>query len=186
MELLTTRLILKPHTMNNLAKIHLWVDDPDLLFYNDDDHEPYPSHSFEEIELLMSRFINATPEANKDIIHFAIHKRDNDELIGYCMIAFIDKYHKRCKFGITIGEFNEWGKGYGKEVTKEITRYCFEDLNMNRIGVEIYSHNSRSIRLFEDVGFVQEGVIRESVLKQGKYIDEYIYGIIKSDWRKRI
>ena len=55
---------------------------------------------------------------------------------------------------------------------------------MNRIGVEIYSFNERSIKLFESLGFVREGVIREQVYKKGKFSDEYIYGLLRQEWKK--
>ena len=63
---------------------------------------------------------------------------------------------------------------------------CFNNIykNMNRIGVEIYSFNERSIKLFESLGFVREGVIREQVYKKGKFSDEYIYGLLRQEWKK--
>ncbi|MGG7165282.1 GNAT family N-acetyltransferase [Clostridium ihumii] len=63
---------------------------------------------------------------------------------------------------------------------------CFNNIytNMNRIGVEIYSFNERSIKLFESLGVVREGVIREQVYKKGKFVDEYIYGLLRQEWKK--
>lgn len=55
---------------------------------------------------------------------------------------------------------------------------------MNRIGVKIFSFNERSINLFENVGFIREGVVRELVYKKGKFEDEYIYGLLKCEWKK--
>ena len=157
------------------------MNDPELLYYDDSEPEPYIKKSKERLKQIMNRFINSTPDKKNEIIHFAIHKKKDDQLIGYCMIAYIDNYHKKCNFGISLGEKTEWGKGYGKEVLREIIRYCFEDLDMNRIGAEIYSHNERSIKLFEKAGFKKEGVLRQSVLKKGKYLDEYVYGLLRED-----
>lgn len=98
------------------------------------------------------------------------------------MIAYIDKFNKKCKLGLTIGDKNEWGKGYGKEVVESLVNYCFTDLGLNRIVAEIFSINERSIKIFEDLGFKREGTLRNSVLKNGQYVDEYIYARLNSDY----
>lgn len=95
------------------------------------------------------------------------------------MIAFIDDYNKSCKIGMTIGEKEQWGMGYGTEALIELIRYSFEDLGMNRIGAEIFQFNERSIKLFEQCGFQREGVERELVYKDGKFKDQYIYGLLR-------
>lgn len=173
------KVILKQHTIDNIKKIDKWMNDPELLFYDDDQPEPIERKSKEEIIRIMNRLIEAHPEAKKDIIHFGIHKADDNDLIGYCMIAFIDNYHRKCKLGLVIGEQEHWGKGYGKEALKHLVNYCFNNLKMNRIQAEVYSHNIRSIKLFTKLGFVLEGVLRESVLKNGEYVDEHIYALLK-------
>lgn len=168
--------------MDNLDKISKWMNDPELLYFDDDEPEPYEEKPMEVMKKIMDKFISSTPEADKDIIHFAIHEKESDLLIGYCMIAYIDKYNKKCKFGISIGDTSKWGHGYGKEVLKEIVRYSFEDLGMNRIGAEVYTHNERSIRLFDNIGFRREGIVRKSVLKKGSYVDEIMYGLLREEW----
>jgi RimJ/RimL family protein N-acetyltransferase len=55
---------------------------------------------------------------------------------------------------------------------------------MNRIGVEIYAFNERSIKMFENVGFVKEGIIRQLVFKKNNFEDEYMYGLLKSEWKR--
>lgn len=177
----TKRLLLKKHTLGNALKMNKWENDKVLLYYDDDvpeDEELVPIES-------TKKYIEKIIKNNDDsILRLGIHKKEQGLLIGFCMIAFIDTYNKSCKLGITIGEKNEWGKGYAKEAVNELIRYCFEELNMNRIGVEIYSFNDRSIKLFEGLGFVREGIIRELVFKKGKFEDEYVYGLLRRDWEK--
>jgi len=177
----TRRLLLKKHTLENVEKMNKWSNDPILLYYDDDipeDDELVPVES-------TKKYIEKIMDGDDDsIIRLGIHKKENNSLIGFCMIAFIDDYNKSCKMGVTIGEKDEWGNGYGKEIVSELIRYCFEELNINRIGVEIYSFNEPSIKLFENLGFVKEGVIRELVYKKGKFEDEYIYGLLRREWKK--
>ena len=181
----TKSLVLKAHTSENYDKLYQWMNDPELLYFDDDEHEPIQIKSKERVQQSMKRFIESTPEAKKDIIHFAIHKKEDDKFIGYCMIAFIDHFHKRCKFGMSIGAKEEWGKGYGKEVVKGIIHYIFTELHLNRIEVGIYSHNDRSLNLFEGVGFIKEGTLRKNVYKKGQWIDEHIYGLLSEEYMEQ-
>lgn len=177
----TKRLFLKPHTMDNLIKMNKWRNDNELLYYDGDCPlvvEPIPLDATRRyLEYIMNN-------TDKENIRFGIHRKEDSELIGYCMVAFIDNYNKHCRFGITIGEKIEWGKGYGKEIVEEIKRYCFEELSMNRIGIELYSFNERSKRLFEGAGFTREGIMRQYVLKKGRFEDEYVYSILREEWEK--
>lgn len=175
----TERLILKPHTMDNLNKMNKWRNDNELLYYDGDCPEVVVPIPMESTTRYLEYIINNQDDEN---IRYGIHRKVDDELIGFCIIAFIDRYNRNCRFGITIGEKDQWGKGYGSEIIKEVKRYCFLELNMNKIGVELYSFNERSKRLFEGAGFKREGILREKVFKNGRFEDEYVYGLLREEW----
>jgi RimJ/RimL family protein N-acetyltransferase len=179
----TERLLLKPHTLADVEYMHLWENDAELLYYNDNRPEDRKSDTPEEIQKYLTEIIQEKPLPK--IIYYAVHKKSTQQLIGYGMIAFIDRYNQQCKLGIVVGEKHEWGQGYAKEVLRAVIAYCFTTLDMNRIGVEIYDINQRAIRLFEHLGFKREGVVREAVLKKGKFVDEYIYGLLRSEWNEQ-
>jgi RimJ/RimL family protein N-acetyltransferase len=176
----TQRLLLKPHTLDNAEKLNAWENDPELLYSNDDQPEDREPDSLEDTRQFLERISEPSPESR--IIHYAIHLKENDEMIGYGMIALIDRYNRRCKVGITIGDKRHWGKGLAKEVLKAVISYSFDTLGLNRIGAEVYAFNDRSIRLFEGLGFRREGVVRQSVFKKNQFVDEYNYGLLKSEW----
>jgi len=180
MRIETARLVLKPHTFNNTSRLNEWENDPELIYYNDDQPEPYTKLPLEETHEYIRRHIEVTPY--KKAIHYAIHKKENDLFIGYGMIAFIDRYNRNCRLGITIGDKSQWGQGYAKEALLAVIHYCFVDLGLNRIGAEIYAYNTRSLALFKKLGFKREGVLRQFVYKKGKFEDEYIYGLLREEW----
>lgn len=179
----TTRLVLKPHTLANAEKLNAWENDPELLYYNDDQPEDRTRESLEDTRTFLERIAQAGEGSR--ILHFAIHLKENDELIGNGMVGFIDRYNRSCRLGITIGEKRYWGAGLGREALAVVIDYCFEMLGMNRIGAEVYAFNQRSVRLFESLGFRREGVIRQSVWKSGSFSDEYVYGLLRDEWQVR-
>jgi len=179
--LVTTRLILSQQNMENLEKLNSWFNDKELAYYDDDEPETKAPESLDETRAILERILKMPPEAR--ILHYAITKRLDGMLIGYGQIAFIDHYNRRCKLGITLGDKREWGKGYAKEALTAVINYCFMELNLNRIGAEIYEFNPRSIHLFENLGFQREGVARQNVFKKGEFRNEYIYGLLKGEWK---
>jgi RimJ/RimL family protein N-acetyltransferase len=179
----TQRLILKPHTLANLAWFHALINDEDEKYYNADDPPNSESEPIEKTEAILERILNRLPDSG--FIHYAIHKKDGDVLIGCGDIAYINSYNQRCSLGITLGyDKQNWGKGYASEALRAVIAFCFNELSMNRIEAEIYEFNLRSIRLFEGLGFTREGVKRQFVFKDGAYKDEFIYSLLKKDWKK--
>ncbi|MBI5295525.1 MAG: GNAT family N-acetyltransferase [Chloroflexi bacterium] len=180
----TERLVLKPHTQNSLVWLNTTFNNPEEDYFNGDDP---PRESLEPLEVtqkLLDRILNRPPDA--DIIDYAIHKRGTDELIGCGMIAHINHYNRRCDLGIRLGwNRDNWGKGYASETLQAIVAYCFNELDLNRIGAEIYEFNERSIRLFERNGFRREGVFRQYIFKDGIFKDEHLYSLVRGDWEKR-
>ncbi len=180
----TERLTLKPHTQNSLIWLNTTFNNPEEDYFNGDDPPRESPEPLEVTQKLLDRILNRPPDA--DIIDYAIHKRGTDELIGCGMIAHINHYNRRCDLGIGLGwNRDNWGKGYASETLQAIVAYCFNELNLNRIGAEIYEFNERSIRLFERNGFRREGVFRQYIFKDGVFKDSYSYSLVRKDWEKR-
>ncbi|MBI2332093.1 MAG: GNAT family N-acetyltransferase [Chloroflexi bacterium] len=180
----TQRLVLKPHTSNSLNWLNTICNDPNEDYYNGDDPPKERPETLEETGKLLERILNRPSDA--DIIDYAIHKKDTDEMIGYGMIALISRYNKRCSLGIGLGWNREnWGQGIASETLQAVISYCFTELDLNRIEAEIYEFNERSIRLFEKQGFHRDGVRRQYIFKDGVFKDEYIYSLLREEWAKR-
>ena len=180
----TERLILKPHTQENLKWLNTLFNDVDEQYYDGDDPPKETPETLEETDRLLHRILNRPPDAN--IIDYAIHRKEDDALIGCGMIAHIDQYNRRCDLGIGLGyDKQNWGKGYASETLQAIVAYCFNELSLNRIGAEVYEFNERSIRLFERNGFRREGVFRQYIFKDGVFKDSYSYSLVREDWERQ-
>ncbi|PKN94040.1 MAG: hypothetical protein CVU44_06450 [Chloroflexi bacterium HGW-Chloroflexi-6] len=179
--IMTERLVLKPHTQNSLVWLNTTFNNPNEDYFNGDDPPRERPETLEETQKLLDRILNRPVDA--DIIDYAIHKRDTDELIGVGMIAHINHYNRRCDLGIGLGwNRDNWGKGYASEALQAVIAYCFTELGLNRIGAEIYEFNAHSIRLFERTGFRREGVLRQYIFKDGVFKDSYLYSLVKETW----
>lgn len=79
---------------------------------------------------------------------------------------------------------NIQNKGYATESVKKVIDYLFKDLNKHRIITSIDPDNKNAIRLIERIGFRKEAHFIESLLINGKWVDDMIYALIEKDWGK--
>ena len=68
-----------------------------------------------------------------------------------------DVYAKTVELGYFIGE-NYWGKGIASEAVREIIRFGYDKMELNRIEAETIEDNHESRRMLEKLGFVLEGI----------------------------
>lgn len=69
------------------------------------------------------------------------------------------------------------GKGLGSMMMEECIKQARAN-GLEKICLEVYSHNTAGIALYKKFGFVEEGKkIREAKL-DGKYFDEYVMGLL--------
>lgn len=96
----------------------------------------------------------------------------------------VEVEHRRAELGYWIG-VPYWGCGYATEASREMLRYGFEDLKLNRIFAGVFGGNSASENVLRKLGMKHEGTARQHFLKWGQYLDDEQYGILASEWRTR-
>ena len=106
---------------------------------------------------------------------------DSEKIIGFAGLTYIHPIYRTGEFAITIAESDYQRNGYGSDALRTLIRYGFEELNLNRIWCEVYSNNS-ALDVYRHIGFKDEGVLRQTVYKNGKYLDSHILSMLKSDY----
>ena len=114
---------------------------------------------------------------------FAICLVDTNEIIGDLSILDIDQDNKKAGFRISLHSRKTLNKGYGTEATQLAQKFTFEELKLNRLELEVFSHNIRGIKAYEKAGFKKEGTLRQSLYMNNKYSDEIIMGMLQEDYR---
>jgi RimJ/RimL family protein N-acetyltransferase len=97
------------------------------------------------------------------------------------MGLMLDEQHSKAEIGYWIG-LPFWGRGYATEAAREVVRYGFQDLKLNRIFAGVYGGNEASMRILTKLGFKHEGTLRQHYLKWGRFLDSECYGLLRSEW----
>jgi RimJ/RimL family protein N-acetyltransferase len=116
-------------------------------------------------------------------IFFAIHKLDDDCVIGEVGFDGISYAHGDTCVGIGIGEKENWGKGYGTDAMNVILRYAFTELNLHRVSLTVFEYNPRALRSYEKCGFRVEGHNREVMQREGRRWDIIHLGVLREEWQ---
>jgi len=156
-----------------------WNNDPELNHL--DSELPYVEESFGDFKRRFERLVYDPP---RNCIDFEIHANDGT-LIGVAYIGEVSDHNRHGKIGITIGNRDYWGKGYGRDALTVLLDHCFEDLGMHRVSAETFEFNDAWRRLVRWAGFEREGLIAEHVRRDEGYFDKEIYGLLEGAYRYR-
>ena len=150
-----------------------WVNDPEVnqyLFVG-----MFPT----TLEKLESYYQQMATCPNNIILAIVIKK--TDEYIGNIALNNINWVNRNVDMGIMIGNKKSWGHGYGTEAVSLIVDYCFQKLNLHKVGLSIHASNKSAIKVYRRVGFVEEGILKDELYTDGAYYDKLIMGMRRRD-----
>lgn len=117
---------------------------------------------------------------------FGVELKSERKIIGGMGLHKVDRFQKKAEVGYWLGE-KYWRKGYGSEALNEILKLAFNKLRLRRIEAGVFYGNTSSGKLLEKFGFKKEGLKRKACKckADGKIKDEYIYGLLKEEWKNK-
>jgi RimJ/RimL family protein N-acetyltransferase len=156
----------------DLDAFHVWRNDPELKRLTG----PGPF-----VPIARNSAVSDDPNT----IQFAICRRDTDALIGWIALSSISWSNRFAAVGVYIGDPSARGSGLGSAAIAELLRYGFDELNLQRIELEVVDYNQPAIAAYERLGFVLEGRKRQFAERDGRRYDLLVYGLLAAEWRRR-
>jgi RimJ/RimL family protein N-acetyltransferase len=101
--------------------------------------------------------------------------------IGQCALFNFDTTAQTSELGITIGDKDYWGRGFGHEALSLLLDYAFRHRNLRRVWLRVHGKNYRAQRAYKAVGFAEEGRLKQHVWSDGAYDDLVLMGILRPD-----
>ena len=74
------------------------------------------------------------------------------------------------------------GRGLGVTYMGLTLDYAFKTLGLNKVFLYTYKTNGRANHLYEKIGFVLEGILRQHSWHNGQVCDRCIWGILREEW----
>lgn len=110
---------------------------------------------------------------------FAIESFDGD-LVGRCGVTRLDWKNRLGELGIMIGPGHR-GQGFGSEAIQLLCRFCFREMNLHKLKIQVYAFNEPAIHCYEANGFVREGLLKAELFRDGAYRDVVVMGRINDE-----
>jgi RimJ/RimL family protein N-acetyltransferase len=124
----------------------------------------------------------ASRAEHDDRIDLSIIERATGAWAGEVVLNELNVGNESCGFRIALQGPRFYGRGLGTEATRLIIDYAFATVGVHRIELQVYDFNPRARHVYERVGFVHEGTMREALRWDGQWIDCHLMGMLASDW----
>ncbi|MEO1055740.1 MAG: GNAT family protein [Actinomycetota bacterium] len=169
------RVLLRPVTGDD-------VDDAWADMHDDEANRLTGTHDEFTYEQIASWYSTRSDEPDR--LDLAIVELATGRWCGEVVINEWDADNRSCSFRIAVSAHAR-DRGIGTAATKLLVDYVFDEIDepapINRIGLEVFAFNPRAIHVYERLGFVREGVLRDALYWDGAFHDAIVMSALRRD-----
>ncbi|MGB4069393.1 MAG: GNAT family protein [Nitrospira sp.] len=161
--------ILRELVLNDAPSLALHANDW-LVWVQLRDMFPHPYREEDATEFIQRIQIQNQPTA------FALAV--NDQVVGVIgLIVQPDINRLSAEIGYWVGTAH-WGKGIATAAVRALTTWSMAQLGFVRIFATPFIHHVASCRVLEKAGYLREGLMRKSAIKDGQVLDQVLYAYV--------
>ncbi|GEO07425.1 N-acetyltransferase [Adhaeribacter aerolatus] len=170
--LTTNRLVLRQILPTDQMQVYQGLSHPEVVRYYGVEYHSYPDTS-EQMKWYQQLYKNNTG------LWWGITLPEQNELIGACGYYNLQAQHRKAELGYwLIPQF--WRQGLMQEALQKIIPYGLQELNLHRIEAYVETENQASGQLLQGLGFQHEGLLRDTEIKQGRFISLNIFALLNT------
>ena len=168
----TKRLILRKFEYKDIDDLYEYGKDEEVTKYVRFDTYKSIEDAQDRIDDLLVKY------AQEEKYCWAIEEKESQKLIGSIDLFDVASGEKEIGYLLNKGY---WNKGYATEAAKEVIKYGFEKLNLNKIWGHCVTVNIGSSRVMEKIGMIYQGISETKEVK-GIFYDVKQYMITKEEY----
>jgi RimJ/RimL family protein N-acetyltransferase len=169
---------LRPIELTDLDRYCTWVVDREVTQWLT---ITYLISRQDEEKWLRERMTQTRPPR----ITLAIETLADERHIGSIDLDEHSREDRRADLGIMIGDKAYWSQGYGTDAIRTLLRFGFDEMNLNRVSLQVLAQNQRAIASYRKCGFVEEARLRDDWFSEGRFQDVLVMGVLASEFRDR-
>jgi ribosomal-protein-alanine N-acetyltransferase len=175
----TNRLILREMHLCDADALYQILSDEAVTQYYDDEAFTDISQAQDQIESWENGY------KNRWSLRWGIALNSGGGILGTCGYYGFHTWHQRAAIGYELAR-SHWRKGLMTEALTAILNFGFEVMELNRVQASVIPGNISSIRLLENLGFANEGLLAQYENWGGKgFVDLYMFGLLKTGWLQK-
>ena len=117
--------------------------------------------------------------ADSNMAHFKVALAERT--VGYVILIGIVNPDKSIQLKRIV--ISEKGFGFGRQAVRLVKEIVFNRFDAHRFWLDVMIHNTRAFNLYLSEGFVEEGILRESLKQQDRFIDLRVMSILEPEYR---
>lgn len=178
------KVILRPfHVEEDTAVLRAMVRDPEVRRLTGSATAMSGSDDWDETAEQRMRAWYESRAEQVDRLDLAVVDRVSGECVGEVVLNEWDRDNRSCNLRIALATAGQ-GRGLGTEAVSLMVGHGFERLGLHRISLNVFAFNPRARRVYENVGFVEEGVRRDVLFCDGAWVDDIVMSILAPDWAR--
>ncbi|CAH0121751.1 GNAT family N-acetyltransferase [Paenibacillus sp. CECT 9249] len=174
----TDRIKFRKMTAEDAELYHSWRNDMEVM------QTTSPLLDMHTLETTRD-FVNHVILGSDSAKSYMIVDKASGAPIGVTSLTHIDYKNRNAECILDIGAKRHWGKGYGTEALRLLLDYAFLEMNLHRVSLCVFSFNERAVKLYEKIGFKQEGITRQSLFRNGGWHDLIHMGILQTEYARQ-
>lgn len=142
---------------------------------------------FEELQDDKSRMYLAIETKEKKLGEFGgvegLEELAKSVFVGVLRSDEWDRTNRSVRIGIDVANKHR-GRGYATEALTAFVDYLFKQQNINRLWLLVCEDNEIAVKLYQKIGFKEEGRQREAIFRDGKYQNYLSMSLLEKEWTK--
>lgn len=155
-----------------------WIETPEFLL-----QWGGPNFSFPLNEQQLENYLKDANKDNSNTLVYSVIDKETGNVIGHISLGNIDRKNKSARVGkVLVGDKNVRRKGIGQQMMTEILKVAFDELALHRVSLGVFDFNVSAITCYEKVGFIKEGLLRDSRKIGDEYWSLWEMSILEYEW----
>ncbi|EOO27879.1 aminoglycoside N6'-acetyltransferase [Bacillus cereus BAG1X2-3] len=117
---------------------------------------------------------------------FKVVDEETSDAIGHISLGQIDNINKSARIGkVLVGNTKMRGHSIGKHMMKAVLHIAFDELKLHRVNLGVYDFNTSAISCYEKIGFIKEGLLRDSKRVGETYWNLWEMSMLEYEWKNQ-
>ncbi len=123
---------------------------------------------------------------DNNTIMFSIRRNNDDELLGCCGLVYINWVNRHADISLYIGWEDVYidENGYAEDACRVLLGYGFKELGLNKVWTEIFEFDEKKRKLYDKIGFHQDGFLRDNYFFDGKWWSSRILSLLAKEFKE--
>lgn len=167
---------LEPFKRTDFKQLINWINSEEFLIQWSGNAFTHPLN-----EQQLDKYIESA-----DTLAFKVIDEKTEEVIGHISLGQIDNRNMSARIGkVLVGDMKMRGRSIGKQMMKAVLYIAFEELKLHRVTLGVYDFNTSAISCYEKIGFVKEGLLRESKKVGDTYWNLWEMSMLEYEWNNK-